>query len=139
LSVFDCSICFEAFGEHRTPKFLPCFHTFCLQCLTELAERNVVEVRKILHFCTSVLHLACILGSCKSNSSVDQEAMCIACFVCAQHALLYDKYKLVPFISTFAIICRLWTQWGIFNNNLLYYFYFVICSGSPLSSAQHVE
>ncbi|KAK7483269.1 hypothetical protein BaRGS_00025436, partial [Batillaria attramentaria] len=31
-----CTICMELF---RSPRFLPCFHTFCLQCLEQLAKQ----------------------------------------------------------------------------------------------------
>lgn len=34
---FDCSICLSAF---KVPKLLPCFHTFCLECLDEYVNRN---------------------------------------------------------------------------------------------------
>ncbi|XP_045176404.2 tripartite motif-containing protein 45-like [Mercenaria mercenaria] len=37
LSKLDCSICLSAFND---PKILPCFHTFCLQCLDEYVIRN---------------------------------------------------------------------------------------------------
>ena len=30
-----CSLCLECY-QGRTPKILPCFHTFCLPCLTAL-------------------------------------------------------------------------------------------------------
>ncbi|XP_064609160.1 E3 ubiquitin-protein ligase TRIM56-like [Liolophura sinensis] len=33
-----CSICLEQF---KTPKLLPCLHTFCLKCLKEHVERSV--------------------------------------------------------------------------------------------------
>ena len=33
-----CSMCMELYGEQNPPKLLPCFHTFCLPCLTTLAE-----------------------------------------------------------------------------------------------------
>ncbi|XP_045199098.2 uncharacterized protein LOC123553457 [Mercenaria mercenaria] len=33
----DCSICLSAF---KVPKLLPCYHTFCLQCLEEYVLRN---------------------------------------------------------------------------------------------------
>ncbi|XP_045174734.2 E3 ubiquitin-protein ligase TRIM56-like [Mercenaria mercenaria] len=36
-SKLDCSICLSAFKD---PKILPCFHTFCLQCLDEYVIRN---------------------------------------------------------------------------------------------------
>ena len=32
-----CALCMEPY-RGRNPKLLPCFHTFCLPCLTELAE-----------------------------------------------------------------------------------------------------
>ena len=32
-----CGLCMEPYGRGRSPKLLPCFHTFCLQCLTALA------------------------------------------------------------------------------------------------------
>ena len=32
-----CGLCMEPY-RGRTPKLLPCFHTFCLPCLTALAE-----------------------------------------------------------------------------------------------------
>ncbi|KAK7105897.1 early endosome antigen 1-like [Littorina saxatilis] len=35
-----CSVCLEPFAG-RTPKLLPCFHTFCLSCLSQLVEREM--------------------------------------------------------------------------------------------------
>lgn len=35
-SQLDCSICLSSF---KVPKLLPCFHTFCLQCLDEYVTR----------------------------------------------------------------------------------------------------
>ncbi|KAL4239808.1 hypothetical protein ACF0H5_000611 [Mactra antiquata] len=35
-SVSDCSICFEKFVD---PKILPCFHTFCCQCLQKFIDK----------------------------------------------------------------------------------------------------
>ncbi|PVD36468.1 hypothetical protein C0Q70_03452 [Pomacea canaliculata] len=32
-----CAVCTEVY---RSPKFLPCHHTFCLECLEELAKRH---------------------------------------------------------------------------------------------------
>ncbi|PVD36454.1 hypothetical protein C0Q70_03438 [Pomacea canaliculata] len=32
-----CAICTEVY---RSPRFLPCYHTFCLTCLEELAKRH---------------------------------------------------------------------------------------------------
>ncbi|XP_076469336.1 uncharacterized protein LOC143299789 isoform X2 [Babylonia areolata] len=34
----SCSVCLEPYGVDRAPKILSCFHTFCLPCLTALAE-----------------------------------------------------------------------------------------------------
>ena len=33
-----CGLCMEPYSRGRSPKLLPCFHTFCLPCLTALAE-----------------------------------------------------------------------------------------------------
>ena len=33
-----CGLCMEPYSRGRSPKLLPCFHTFCLPCLTSLAE-----------------------------------------------------------------------------------------------------
>ena len=33
-----CALCMEPYSRGRSPKLLPCFHTFCLPCLTSLAE-----------------------------------------------------------------------------------------------------
>ncbi|PVD36466.1 hypothetical protein C0Q70_03450 [Pomacea canaliculata] len=32
-----CAVCREVY---RSPRFLPCYHTFCLECLEELAKRH---------------------------------------------------------------------------------------------------
>ncbi|PVD36460.1 hypothetical protein C0Q70_03444 [Pomacea canaliculata] len=32
-----CAVCMEVY---RSPRFLPCYHTFCLPCLEELAKRH---------------------------------------------------------------------------------------------------
>ena len=32
-----CGLCMEPYSRGRSPKLLPCFHTFCLPCLTALA------------------------------------------------------------------------------------------------------
>lgn len=32
-----CSVCNEVF---RSPRFLPCYHTFCLECLEKLEQRH---------------------------------------------------------------------------------------------------
>ena len=34
-----CALCMEPY-RGRTPKLLPCFHTFCQLCLTSLVERS---------------------------------------------------------------------------------------------------
>ncbi|XP_070181901.1 flagellar attachment zone protein 1-like [Littorina saxatilis] len=40
-----CSVCLEPF-KGRHPKLLPCFHTFCSPCLTQLTERQVSQTLK---------------------------------------------------------------------------------------------
>ncbi|KAL8607514.1 hypothetical protein ACOMHN_004483 [Nucella lapillus] len=44
-----CSVCLEPF-RGRDPKLMPCFHTFCLPCLTRMAEKaktELAEQRKV--------------------------------------------------------------------------------------------
>ena len=36
-NVFDCAICTEAFSD---PRILRCFHTFCRNCLQQLADKS---------------------------------------------------------------------------------------------------
>ncbi|CAC5412529.1 unnamed protein product [Mytilus coruscus] len=37
----ECSICTEVFDEdERTPRLLPCHHSFCSECLKRLGRRN---------------------------------------------------------------------------------------------------
>ena len=38
----SCSLCMEPY-RGRNPKILPCFHTFCLPCLSALAESAAAE------------------------------------------------------------------------------------------------
>ncbi|ELT90768.1 hypothetical protein CAPTEDRAFT_49606, partial [Capitella teleta] len=39
--LLTCSICMEAFGEgDRQPKLLPCHHSFCKQCLLQMARSH---------------------------------------------------------------------------------------------------
>ncbi|XP_070179921.1 putative leucine-rich repeat-containing protein DDB_G0290503 [Littorina saxatilis] len=40
-----CSVCLEPF-KGRHPKLLPCFHTFCSPCLTQLTDRQVSQTLK---------------------------------------------------------------------------------------------
>ena len=37
-----CGLCMESY-HGRNPKILPCFHTFCLPCLTALAEKATTQ------------------------------------------------------------------------------------------------
>ena len=46
-SRMTCSVCLEPY-RGRQPKLLPCFHTFCLPCLSQLAER---EARQSVMVC----------------------------------------------------------------------------------------
>ena len=40
--VLECSICYE---QMKKPKVLPCQHTFCLNCLTNIADITAKKVR----------------------------------------------------------------------------------------------
>ncbi|PVD36469.1 hypothetical protein C0Q70_03453 [Pomacea canaliculata] len=35
--IMTCAVCTEVY---TSPRFLPCYHTFCLECLEELAKRH---------------------------------------------------------------------------------------------------
>ena len=41
----ECEICFLLFSsaEQRTPRFLPCGHTFCESCLIDVAAQSETE------------------------------------------------------------------------------------------------
>ena len=36
----SCSICLSDYNRNKIPKSLPCLHTFCLKCLSDLLEKN---------------------------------------------------------------------------------------------------
>jgi hypothetical protein len=42
VSLLDCEICCERYGSSglRTPRFLPCGHTYCERCLTGVAAQS---------------------------------------------------------------------------------------------------
>ncbi|KAK7088298.1 hypothetical protein V1264_022231 [Littorina saxatilis] len=36
----EADTCAECFEIYRDPKFLPCHHSFCAQCITDVANRH---------------------------------------------------------------------------------------------------
>ena len=44
MGIADCPVCFEEYDENgrHTPKLLPCNHTLCEQCLSEIIEDKKV-------------------------------------------------------------------------------------------------
>jgi hypothetical protein len=43
-----CSVCLESL-KGRQPKLLPCSHTFCLPCLTQLADSERTRLIQVSH------------------------------------------------------------------------------------------
>ena len=39
-SMFFCELCIEKYGKNRSPKLLPCSHTFCKVCLNNWSQKN---------------------------------------------------------------------------------------------------
>ena len=48
----DCTVCFETFSEvgNKCPKLLPCSHTLCLECLTQITRGTQVQCPECRQF-----------------------------------------------------------------------------------------
>ena len=54
--LLECPICFE---KNLKPKMLPCQHTFCLKCTSEMTEKTPIGRGKIRHITMKIQCALC--------------------------------------------------------------------------------
>lgn len=99
-SIFDCPICFE---KLRTPKYLPCLHTFCEPCIQSFIDSCMVNCVKN----HSTISFECPVCRCENlppSQNISSEKWAKELPVNHQLLTIQESYR-TPIISSCEVLC----------------------------------
>lgn len=99
-SIFDCPICLE---KLRTPKYLPCLHTFCEICIQSFIDSSMLDCVKN-HRTISFDCPVCRCVNLPSSQNISSEKWAKELPVNHQLLAIQESYQ-TPIISSCEVLC----------------------------------